>query len=348
MSSKEDIIQTLCYLGLEKIDAIAYTSLLQSGPITIRNLSDALEVDRGSAYRSIGRLRNLGLVSTTLSNPTTCSPTVPKEALNTILQRKRDEIVTMQKISKQIEKNLLDIQRPPQALQASSFSVIQGRPNIYSWLGKLIQKSTGMVFIVTTVSDATLMYHTSIPEKIKKCKKAGGKVLLLTEKLDGKLPDMIFKLGADEVRVGKLPSKTRMFVEDGKHLIMSDFVRDAGGLSEKTDYVFYTNSHEMSSNLYTFCKQLWEASEPPGKSGKSKSLLKNKTKLEQVDYSHKHKELEQEKLILKEMNNYFEEKLKEHKLESSHKFKQLENEKVLLENLNKLLEKKIKKKSNHS
>jgi len=88
MSNNEEMINSLSHFGLEKADAIVYLGLLQMGSVTVGTMSSKLDIDRGKAYRSLNKLRNLGLVSTTFSNPTICEATEPEEALTTIIQKR--------------------------------------------------------------------------------------------------------------------------------------------------------------------------------------------------------------------------------------------------------------------
>ncbi len=87
MSNNEEMINSLSHFGLEKADAIVYLGLLQMGSVTVGTMSTKLDIDRGKAYRSLNKLRNLGLVSTTFSNPTICEAAEPEEALTTIIQK---------------------------------------------------------------------------------------------------------------------------------------------------------------------------------------------------------------------------------------------------------------------
>ena len=173
MKELDEIIDVLSKFGLEKTDAQLYLGLLQMGSVTVGSMSTKLGIDRGKTYRSLNRLRNLGLVTTTFSNPTICCATPPEDALSTVIHRHEDEIVTMQKLAKKIIKDLKQVSNHVNETEVSSFSIIQGRSNIYARIGKLIQQATTDVYIVTTVEDILRMYHTSIPEKIEAIKKKG-------------------------------------------------------------------------------------------------------------------------------------------------------------------------------
>lgn len=262
MTVEDELITELSYFGLDKTDATMYLGLLRIGSLTVGKMSTKLEIDRGKAYRSLNKLRDMGLITTTFSNPTICESVAPADALTSVIQRKEDEIVTMQKLSRKIIKDLKELNRPQNVSEASSISIIQGRSNIYSRTGKLIQDSSKIIYIITTAEDILRMYHTAIPEKIAMCKKNGGTVRVLTDTTNENLLPLISRLKATETRVGKLPSKSRVVVEEEGQLIMSGSIKETMDLNDDNDSILYTNSKEMINNMFSLCQHLWKKAKP--------------------------------------------------------------------------------------
>jgi sugar-specific transcriptional regulator TrmB len=261
MNHKE-IIEALAFFGLEEIDSKVYMGLLQTGPVSVGTLSAKLDIDRGKTYRALNRLRNMGVVTTTFSNPTLCSAVSPSDALETILERKQDEITTMKNLSQKIVEDINIIVRNTEVAEVSSFVIIQGRSNIYSRISKLLQKAAGTVYLVAPPEDLMRMYHTSIPERIEQMKEAGTEVRILTEVSSNKELSFVHRLNPTEIRLGKLPSKSRMIVEESKQLIMSGALNESMDLNDETDSVMQTNSLEMVSNMFSLCTLLWQKSKP--------------------------------------------------------------------------------------
>lgn len=256
----QQIIESLAYFGFEDIDSKVYMGLLQTGPVSVGSLSSRLGIDRGKTYRSLSKLRNLGVVSTTFSNPTLCSAIEPIEALNTILDRKQDEIITMKSLSEKISQDISEIVKNCDVQEISSFLIIQGRSNIYSRIGKILQKASGTIYIVAPQDDLMRMYHTTIPERIQLLKENGIEVRILTEVVSEKELSFISRLNPSEIRLGKLPSKSRMVVEESKQLIMSGSLNGSMDLNDEGDSVMHTNSIEMVNNMYSLCTLLWNKS----------------------------------------------------------------------------------------
>ena len=141
---------------------------------------------------------------------------------------------------------------------------------------KLLEDSNRTIYIITTSDDILRMYHTAVPEKIKECINNGGIVRILTATDDKKFLPLIDRLKPTETRLGKLPSKGRIIVEEGKQMIMSDVMNasdfvnmessrsssDSFGLGVDSDFALWTNSAEMVNNIFSLCKFLWRTAKP--------------------------------------------------------------------------------------
>lgn len=260
MQNRDELITMLKHFELDDIDSQIYLGLLQVGPLSVGNISAKLDIERGKAYRALEKLRSLGLITTTMTNPIICKPVEPREGLTNIIQRKENEFITMQKLATKLSDDLKDVTRKQAPVEAASVSVVQGRHNIYSRIGKLLSDSESIIYLVTTAKDLIRMYHTSIPEKIKICKANGGTIRIVTDVEDQEIISIITKLGASEIRIGKLPSKSRMIVEESKHLIMSGGINETMDMNDDGDSVLDSNSIEMVENMYSLCEHLWKKS----------------------------------------------------------------------------------------
>lgn len=272
----ELILQLSSILDLETVEARIYLNLLRLGPVTASSLAKELDVDRTKTYRTIDKLLNMSIVSTTISNPKLCIATKPEEVLKIVLQKKQDDINRVEKIGKNVIQKINKIVPITDGHYVPTFRTVQGRANIYSHIEKLLEDSSRMIYIVTTSEDILRMYHTAVPEKIKECIDNGGTVRILTSTDDNKFIPLIERLKPTETRLGKLPSKGRIIVEDGKQMIMSDVMNasdfanmenprlphDSFSIGADTDFALWTNSAEMVNNIFSLCKFLWRTSKP--------------------------------------------------------------------------------------
>lgn len=250
-------------LDWEELDARIYLNLLRIGPISASALAKELYIDRTKAYRAINKLLSQGIVTTTFTSPRLCVATNPKEALEMITQRKEDEIKRIKSDGKKIIEKFKEMSPSNRVNDKPRLHITQGMQNIYLFVEKLIEDSTDVVYIVTTLENIAKMYHTNIPDKIKICERNGGEVRLLTEINDNGLKLYLDRFNATKTKIGKLPSKGLLIVSKDKQLIITDTT--IGGYSstnEKIDSALCTNSPELVTNIFTLCLFLWENSKP--------------------------------------------------------------------------------------
>ncbi|QLH04551.1 TrmB family transcriptional regulator [Nitrosopumilus oxyclinae] len=249
-------------LDLDDLEAKVYLNLLRAGPITASALAKELDIDRARMYRTVDKLVSRNIISTTLSSPKLCIAADPHDALKIALGKKEDEVNKIKKSGEAIIDKINNEISTSQVSTVPTFRVVQGRQNIYADIAHLIENSTGITYIATTLDDISRMYHSTIPEKISICEKNGGQVRLLVDMTDPKLAPFVKRFNATETRIGKLPSKGRMVVQMDKKMIMSDSAASSHNSNADADFSLCTNSSEMVDNIFTLCSFLWDASKP--------------------------------------------------------------------------------------
>ncbi len=229
MSSQEQVEKLAAELketlDLDELESRIYLSLLRTGPITASALAKDQNIDRARMYRTVDKLVDRNIISTTLSSPKLCIAVEPEKALKIALERKEEEIKRIRKSGEAVVEKINSEIATNQGTNIPTLRIIQGRVNIYSDIAQLIETCTETVYIATTLEDISKMYHSIIPEKIKECEKKGGKVMLLVEIDDIEMVSFVKRFNATETRVCKLPSKGRIAVLKDKHMIMSDCIK---------------------------------------------------------------------------------------------------------------------------
>jgi sugar-specific transcriptional regulator TrmB len=220
-------------------------------------------------YRSIDKLVDRNIISTTLSSPKLCIAVEPENALKLALEKKESEIVKIKKSGEAIVDKINSEITTNQGTNIPTLRIVQGRANIYSDIAQLIENCTDIVYIATTLEDISKMYHSIIPEKIKVCEKNGGKVMLLVEIDDIEMISFVKRFNATETRVCKLPSKGRIAVQKDKQMIMSDSSQTSSNY--ETDFSLSTNAKDMINNLDNLCRLLWKSAKPLETVGAKKS-----------------------------------------------------------------------------
>ncbi len=247
-------------LDLDDLEAKVYLNLLRVGPITASALAKELDIDRARMYRTVDKLVSRNIISTTISSPKLCIAADPHDALKIALGKKEDEVNKIKKSGEAIMDKINNEITTNQISLVPTFRIVQGRQNIYADIAQLIENTTDVIYIATTLDDVSRMYHSTIPEKITICEKNGGKVRLLVDMDDPKLAPFVKRFNATETRIGKLPSKGRMVVQKDKKMIMSDSAASSQHANADSDFSLCTNSMEMVDNIFTLCSFLWDSS----------------------------------------------------------------------------------------
>ncbi len=264
MSAQEQVeklaIELKETLDFDELESKIYLSLLRTGAITASALAKDLNIDRARMYRTVDKLVDRNIISTTLSSPKLCIAVEPEKALRLALDKKEEEIKKIKKSGEAIIDKINSEISTNQGTNIPTLRIIQGRANIYSDIAQMIENCTDTVFIATTLEDISKMYHSTIPEKIKICEKNGGKVALLVEIENIEMISFVKRFNATETRVCKLPSKGRIVVLKEKQMIMSDSTQTAS--NSESDFSLSTNAKDMVSNIDNLCRLLWKSGKP--------------------------------------------------------------------------------------
>lgn len=264
MSAQEQVeklaIELKETLDLDELESKIYLSLLRTGPITASALAKDLNIDRARMYRTVDRLVDRNIISTTLSSPKLCIATEPEKALKIALEKKEEELKKIKRSGEAIVDKINNEISTNQGTNIPTLRIVQGRSNIYTDISEMIEQCTDTIFIATTLQDISKMYHSSVPEKIKVCEKNGGSVFLLVEVDDEEMISYVKRFGATETRICKLPSKGRIAVLKDKKMIMSDSSQSSS--NSETDFSLATNAKDMISNIENLCRFLWKSAKP--------------------------------------------------------------------------------------
>lgn len=254
-------------LGLDELETRIYLNLLRTGPITASALSKEINVDRAKTYRTVDKLSSIGIVSISFSSPKLCVATDPDEILSITLKKKEEEISKIKKDGRNIIEKIKQVSASETKSNTPTFRIIQGMENIASQIERMLETTTDIIYFVTSLEDVSKLYHSEIPEKIKLAEKAGGSVRLIIDDASPKTMQFIKRFSASQVRIGRLPSKGRIVVSKncplGGKLLMSDSaVKGALHENMDTECALFTNSEEMTNNIFTLCTFIWKGSVP--------------------------------------------------------------------------------------
>ncbi len=178
-----------------------------------------------------------------------------------IIEDSLDRVGIMRKLSLKIQNDTYELRNTSKSPEIASFSIIQGRYNVYSKISKMIEKAQNNIYIVTTIEDIARMYHTTIPEKIM-MRQDQIDIRLITRAENQDQDALINRFGIKNVRVGKIPANNRTVIRDQSELLMSDAIDSHNMVDGDNDTVMHTDSNEITASLYNFYLMMWSKFKP--------------------------------------------------------------------------------------
>lgn len=260
-----EIIEKFHKIGIGSIESQVYVNLLMYGPARIGVISKRLNFERNVTYRALVKLRNDGIVISSVSNPPAYIAVSPHKLVSILLAKLNEDIVTIKKNGKTITNLLKKCKvntNTNNSNELTSFNILQGKQTIYATISSLIKNAMNTVYIVVTSEDLVKMFHTSIPEAIQKCKNKNNNVRIITTKIFPSMIDLINTIDATEIRINTLPSQGYIILEVGKKVILSGNSTLHNPEYSNEDSIIITNNINMVKNMHFVCEELWTTSEP--------------------------------------------------------------------------------------
>jgi len=267
---EDELISKLQDFGLSQATAEVYLTLLKNGPTRASQICKFVRINRVTGYRFLESLKKAGFVNSTFSNPAIYSANNLNESLQNVIDRKKFEVERLEKLMSYVAKNYSVPEFKIKQTNSPQFSIISGRYNIYMHIEKMIKEAREDLYVISPFGDLSIMYHTSIPESIRKAQRKGIKIKLVTDMKKDQDVKIIERMEIDDFRITDLPSKGRIVCGKSETLV-SGYTDVASGMNSDDDSALVTNSDELVRNMQCLSIQLWKA-------GKDVYSLKERSK----------------------------------------------------------------------
>ena len=99
---QEILLKALVSLGFTRIDAEIYLFLANAGPQKGRNIGEALNLYKQQLYRSLKRLQEKGMVSSTLERPARFSAVSLEKVLEFLIEAKKEQLLALQESKEEL------------------------------------------------------------------------------------------------------------------------------------------------------------------------------------------------------------------------------------------------------
>ncbi len=249
MAGKEEdpLAADLKAFGLEDMEAQTYVRLARLGKARASSLSSALKINRTTMYRILERLKQAGIVESSMSRPVSFIAVEPKRALQLLIDRRRDELKTAEgKYSSVLEQfTKFYIPTEEAAAVGAKFSILQGSEEVHRAVMRLAKGADKRMSMITSVRDLGKMYYSGAYEAIAGAAARGVAIEIVTEVTD--LPALeIVKHYEEFAEVRhKAESKMKMVLKDEDEALITV----AGGATGEEVVALWTYSQSFASAM---------------------------------------------------------------------------------------------------
>ena len=171
-------------MGLTITETKVYLTLITIGPSQVGILSKQTEIQRPNLYRILDSLSSKGLIEKEISAPIKYKATPPQEAINMLIEHKKERLLELKKTGKKIAKDLEhqnekhEIKEFP--ISENRFIVIPGKNILTNRLETALNNANKSLDVVTTQSRFSLAIML-FADVYANALKRGVKIRIVTE-----------------------------------------------------------------------------------------------------------------------------------------------------------------------
>jgi len=287
---KESLIKinkNLIQYGLTPNQSKVYLYLTKTGEKTASTISKNLNIPRTESYHLLNSLEQKGIIFSIFGKPTKFNSVPIDEALSIIIDNEKNRISDLE-LKKETILTLWDTipkhVDESQKVDGNKFQILQGRNSILVKIERMVKISEKEILVLGSDTNFIKFYHTEFVNLLNKTK-SNLQVLTTYPKkglfsLDGLPLNHIKKLDEGNRHnfsfIIKDDTEVIFFINSGSAELMA----------------IWTDSKSFVATLKSLFKLIWR---------KSQFVLEKDNKLTENmkgDYTHKLKEIEQEKVIL--------------------------------------------------
>jgi len=258
---QSDSTDLLMRLGLTASQARVYALLRRDGPITIGELVRRSGLHRASAYRTVSRLKDGGLVELFLGETARVKALGLDEVLDILISRQEEELERIRTKSRTLlgaPREVSDYDAPIASPQKIFARLLVGR-HLYSQQAKLIEESREQILQVVSARGFLLAVDSGlIRSMVNKAKRDRVKVRIVAE--IGDCVDTVPPGIPDELefrRHANTSMMLRYFIVDKKHLILK-MASPPKVLDQSV--ALWSNSSNLIESLCFEFERLWSES----------------------------------------------------------------------------------------
>lgn len=218
--SEDPLVHDLKAFGLDEVEAQTYVRLVRLGKARASSLSSALKINRTTTYRVLERLKQTGIVESSLSRPVSYIAVEPRKALQLLLDRHKEELKAAETKFPSILERFTRFYIPSEEAVPTKFSIFQGSEEIHRAITRMAKSADKKISMITTVKDLGKMYYSGVYEALSATKTRGVSLQIVTEVADASALEIVKNYDFAEAR-HQTESKMKMVIKDEEEVLIT-------------------------------------------------------------------------------------------------------------------------------
>ena len=283
--SIEKINKILLQYGLTPNQSKVYLHLTKAGEKTASELSKNLKIPRTETYHLLNSLEQKGIIYSIFGKPSRFNSIPITDAMNILIDNEKKRIEDLESKKKTIVslwETLPEFHSEKTELPENRFQSLQGRNSVLVKIEQMTKTATKSIHVLGTEANFIKFYHTDFVDYLKGTKSELEIITTFSDK-----GNYVFE-GIDLEHIKKLDDNHQdnfsFIIKDESEVLF--FVNNLD-----TEFMaMWTDSKSFVSTLESLFKMIWRKSE--------NVLEKEGSELDEIQYEHRLREIEQEKIIL--------------------------------------------------
>lgn len=265
---REEIVEKLTLLGLDREDADLYARLLQVGPAKVSALTPYVETSRSSLYRRLDELCERGLATKSVGQPTVYEARAPSAVFKRRSKTLEREQARIDALEEQLSEPLERLSTSKTQETQPHWQRLEGTQRIYDVVEQLLDEAEESIW---AASNHPACFRTDVPV-IERAWSAVGqraeegistRVLLDFDHGSKRTLDPVLPLQAIEFRDLQMDGTIHVLIVDQEDVVVWARVGALTPRSGPESVALWTTAPNLVAGQVELFRRLWESSSPP-------------------------------------------------------------------------------------
>jgi sugar-specific transcriptional regulator TrmB len=248
--------------GLNEREALVYLMIFRAGSASAGDIAKTLSLRRMEAYRLVKKLADANMIRANAGKPVTYSAESVEDLVSAMMEANTQKTKAMEVAKEELLVLVRSMPRGRPRPSEQQFKIIQGREQIYSKIGRMVDDAKDNLGLLLTRNDLVQAYNLGIIDKLTKAAGRGVKVKVLTS-IDETTIEAAEELQKKcELRHSADPVAGRLVLQDSTAALSSLVLDDSQGRRNDQDVAVSSESPNYAAMLASLFDVAYKSAAP--------------------------------------------------------------------------------------